>query len=165
MQITALSRRFVAIALGASLLAVPSVLGPTGPASGAEIVTSGGRVGPGTQLVTGGRSCTANFVFRDARRRVFVGYAASCAVRKAATAGNACSARPLPRGTRVRLADRGRTLGYGVLRYSWLVHRRDLGDEAEHADRREAHDEVRQADHDLVEALPELALGAAERLG
>jgi len=103
------------IALGvltATLLAV----GLSGPAAAAPGVTAG-RIGPGTQLVTAGRSCTANFVFRDAQHRVFVGYAASCATRTPAGAAGTC-ARSLPQGTVVRLADRGRTLGYGALRYS-----------------------------------------------
>ena len=102
------------IALGvvtAALLAA----GLSGPATAAPGVGVG-RIGPGTQLVTAGRSCTANFVFRDAQHRVYVGYAASCATRTAGAAGTC--ARSLPQGTVVRLADRGRTLGYGALRYS-----------------------------------------------
>jgi hypothetical protein len=97
-----------------SLLVAITVLTPTGPAT----ATPTGRVGPGTQLVTAGHTCTANFVFRDARHRVFLGYAASCATRRTAPAGR-CG-RSLPMGTSVRLADRGRTLGHGVLRYSSL---------------------------------------------
>jgi hypothetical protein len=100
-------------ALG-SLLAAITVLAPTGPATAA----TAGRVGPGVQLVTAGHTCTANFVFRDARHRLFVGYAASCATRRE-TAPGAC-ARSLPAGTKVRLVDRGRTVGHGVLRYSSL---------------------------------------------
>ena len=100
-----------------------TVLGPTGPATAA----SAGRIGPGTQMVTDGRGCTANFVFRDGRRRLYVGYAASCALRRAASGGNACSARSLPLGTRVRFADRGRTVGFGELRYSSLRAMRRSG--------------------------------------
>jgi hypothetical protein len=111
--------------LGA-LLAAVTVLAPSGPASAA----APGRIGPGTQLVTAGHACTANFVFRDARHRVYLGYAASCATR-AVTAPGSC-ARALPAGTRVRLADRGRTVAYGVLRYSSLraLHRAGVTDAA-----------------------------------
>lgn len=115
-----------AIVLLGAVIAALTVLGSTGPA-GAASSTAGGRVGPGTQLVTGGRSCAANFVFRDAAHRVYLGYAASCATRHSAPASEACAARPLPTGTPVRLADRGRTLGYGTLRYSSLRALRRAG--------------------------------------
>jgi len=106
------SKGFLLTSVLGGLLAVLTVLAPTGPASAATT----GRVAPGIQLVTAGHACTANFVFRDARHRVFVGYAASCATRGVPAAGRC--ARSAPLGTRVRLADRGRTLGYGVLGYS-----------------------------------------------
>jgi hypothetical protein len=108
------SKRFLLTSVLGALLAAITVLAPTGPATAA----TAGRIGPGTQLVTAGHACTANFVFRDARRRVFLGYAASCATRLVAAPGT--YARSLPLGTKVRLADRGRTLGHGVLRYSSL---------------------------------------------
>jgi hypothetical protein len=123
MQITALRRAFLAFVAAAVAAAVVTVAGPAGPATAA----GAGRIGPGTQLVTAGRACTANFVFRDARHRVFLGYAASCATRSLVPAGRACSARSLPLGTRVRLADGGRTLGYGELRYSSLRSLRRAG--------------------------------------
>ena len=106
--------------------AVLTMVGSTGPASAASASVAG-RVGPGTQLVTGGRSCTASFVFRDARGHVYLGYAASCATRSAAAPANACSARPLPAGTPVRRVDQGRTAGYGELRYSSLRALRKAG--------------------------------------
>lgn len=116
--------------LGAAVLtvlaAVLAVLGTTGPAVAADAVTAG-RIGPGTQVVTAGRSCTANFLFRDARQRVYLGYAASCATRSRVTGPGTCAARSLPLGTRVRLVDRGHTLGYGTLRYSSLRAERRLG--------------------------------------
>jgi hypothetical protein len=112
MQRTGSRTLAVLIALAAAVV----VLGPTGPASAA----ADGRIGPGTQLVTGGHTCTASFVFRDARKRVYLGYAASCATGRAATAGNPCAARPLALGTTVRLVDRGRSLGRGELSYSSL---------------------------------------------
>ena len=123
MQITGHRRGFLAVAVLIAAVSTVTALGPTGPATAA----AAGRIGPGTQLVTGGRVCTANFVFRDARHRVFVGYAASCATRTAATGGDACTARSLPLGTRVRFADRGRTVGYGELRYSSLRTLRRAG--------------------------------------
>jgi hypothetical protein len=116
---------FWATVVLSTVVPVLAVLGTTGPA-GAASTSVVGRVGPGTQLVTAGRSCTANFVFRDAAHRTYLGYAASCATRSATTAG-ACSARPLPSGTPVRLADRGRTLGYGELGYSSLRALRRAG--------------------------------------
>lgn len=123
MQIRAHRKGFLALATVVSAVVTVTLLGATGPAAAA----GSGRIGPGTQLVTAGRTCTANFVFRDARHRVFVGYAASCATRTAASAGGACTARSLALGTRVRFADRGRTVGYGELRYSSLRALRRAG--------------------------------------
>lgn len=119
--VQARSWAMVVLGLVATLLTVVST---TGPATASAV---GGRVGPGTQMVTGGRSCTASFVFRDARGHVYLGYAASCATRKAVPAANACSARPLPAGTPVRLVNQGRTAGYGALRYSSLRSLRQAG--------------------------------------
>jgi hypothetical protein len=123
MQITALRRAFLGLVAVVVAATAVTVLGPAGPAAAA----GAGRIGPGTQLVTAGRACTANFVFRDARHRVFLGYAASCATRRLEPAARACRARLLPLGTRVRLADGGRTLGYGELRYSSLRSLRRAG--------------------------------------
>jgi hypothetical protein len=120
------SKGFWATVVLSTVAAAITVVGSTGPASAAP-ATAGGRVGPGTQLVTAGRTCTANFVFRDARAHVYLGYAASCATRSPVAPADACSARPLPTGTSVRLADRGRTLGYGTLRYSSLRALRHAG--------------------------------------
>lgn len=107
--------------------AVAALLAATsGPVAAASWGSGAVGIGPGTELVTAGRACSANFVFRDSQRRVYLGYAASCATRQAVT-GNACTARSLPLGTRVRLSDRGRTLGYGELRYSSLRAMRRAG--------------------------------------
>jgi hypothetical protein len=110
--------------LAAALLGV----GPTGPATASmgSATATAGRIGPGVQLVTGGRACTASFVFR-AGHRVFLGYAASCATRTPVTGTDSCRARPLPRGTVVRLVDRGRTVGHGRLAYSSLRALRRAG--------------------------------------
>lgn len=119
------SKGFLASVLASAAVAV-AVLGTAGPAVAAHAAASPGPIGPGTQLVTGGRSCTANFVFRDAQRRVFLGYAASCATRGAVTT-SACGTRSLPMGAQVRLVVRGRTVGYGALRYSSLRAMRAAG--------------------------------------
>ena len=108
------------------LAALLVVVGATGPAAAADAVATR-RIGPGTQIVTAHRSCTANFLFRDARHRVYLGYAASCATRSRVTGPGTCTARSLPMGTRVRLVNRGHTLGYGTLRYSSLRAERRLG--------------------------------------
>jgi hypothetical protein len=132
MQIRQTRARLLAVALLSVVVALVVATGATGPAAAAPGAGAAGRIGPGTQLVTDGRTCTANFVFRDARDRLYLGYAASCATRRAATAGSPCSARSLPLGTRVSLADRGRTLGFGELRYSSLraMHRAGVTDPA-----------------------------------
>jgi len=83
---------------------------------------------PGVQMYTAGAQCTANFVFTDARGRVYVGYAAHCAGLGEATDTDGCEAGSLPLGTPVRfarggtLAGSGETLGRGRLAYSsWLT--------------------------------------------
>jgi hypothetical protein len=83
---------------------------------------------PGVQMYTKGAQCTANFVFTDARRRVYLGYAAHCAGTGEATDTNGCDAASLPLGTRVRFASggspagAGQTVGRGRLVYSsWLT--------------------------------------------
>jgi len=123
MQITGHRKGFLAVVVVAAVVALVAVVVPTGPA----VAAGAGRIGPGTQVVAGGRTCTAGFVFRDAQHRVFVGYAASCATRSAATGSNPCSARSLALGTKVRFADRGHTVGYGKLRYSSLRAMRRAG--------------------------------------
>jgi hypothetical protein len=121
---------FWAGALVSAVVAALLVVGPTGPATASTVAvtaTSGaGRVGPGVQLVTAGRACSASFVFR-AGHRVFLGYAASCATRTRVTGTDSCHARPLPRGTRVRIVDRGHTVGHGRLAYSSLRALRRTG--------------------------------------
>jgi hypothetical protein len=123
MQIHGHGKGFLVTAVLGAVTAAVTVLGTTGPASAA----GAGRIGPGTQMVTAGSSCTANFVFRDGRGRVFVGYAATCATSRVARGGDACTARSLALGTRVRFADRGRTVGYGTLSYSSLRAMRRAG--------------------------------------
>lgn len=86
---------------------------------------------PGVQMYTNGAQCTGNFVFKDRRGRVYVGYSAHCAGLGEATETDGCRARSLPLGTRVRFAEggspagAGTTVGYGRLAYSsWITMRR-----------------------------------------
>jgi hypothetical protein len=79
---------------------------------------------PGVQMFTKGAQCTGNFVFSDAAGRTYVGYAAHCAGKGAATDTNGCNTDSQPLGTTVRfaegatLATSGTTLGHGTLVYS-----------------------------------------------
>ena len=141
----------IASVLAAVVLAALTVLATGGPATAAGAVTAS-RVGPGTQLVTAGRTCAANFVFRDAQGHVYLGYAASCATRTTTATG--CAARSLPMGTEVRLAERGRTVGHGTLRYSSLqaMHRAGVTDAATCAANDFALVQVRGAARRLVSA-------------
>lgn len=82
---------------------------------------------PGVQMYTKGAQCTGNFVFKDARERVYVGYSAHCAGKGAATDTD-CDTPSLPLGTTVRfarggsLATGGEKVGRGRLAYSsWLT--------------------------------------------
>ncbi len=81
-------------------------------------------------MFTKGAQCTGNFVFKDRIGRVYVGYAAHCAGKGAATDTNGCNTRSHPIGTRVRfakgatLATNGTTVGGGTLVYSsWIKMR------------------------------------------
>ena len=124
------SKGFVRTALLGALVAGLLVIAPGGPASaswGPTPTAAARTIGPGTQLVTAGRSCSASFVFRDARKRLYLGYAASCATRTPVTGAVSCRTRPLPLGTRVRIADRGRTIAHGRLAYSSLRALRRAG--------------------------------------
>ena len=85
---------------------------------------------PGVQMFTRGGQCTGNFVFSDGAGRTYVGYAAHCAGRGAATDTNGCRTPSLPLGTPVRFArgatvvDPGTTVGRGTLAYSsWRTMR------------------------------------------
>jgi hypothetical protein len=89
------------------------------------------KIHPGVQMFTKGAQCTGNFVFKDRVGRIYVGYAAHCAGRGAATDTNGCNTPSHPIGTRVRfakgatLATNGTTVGGGTLVYSsWIkMHR------------------------------------------
>ncbi len=112
-----------------SVLAVSAVAPATGAVRWAAPATA--KIHPGVQMYTKGSQCTGNFVFRDRRGRVYVGYAAHCAGLDEATVTNGCRAKSLPVGTPVRfakggnLASRGTTVGYGRMVYSsWLTMQR-----------------------------------------
>ena len=86
---------------------------------------------PGVQMYTEGAQCTANFVFKDRRGRVYVGYAAHCAGLGEANDTNGCTTKSLPLGTPVSfvtggsLLTDGKTVGHGRLAYSsWLTMQR-----------------------------------------
>lgn len=123
-------------ALGLAMAPVLAVLGTGGAltpssASPAWAPASRATIRPGVMMYTKGAQCTGNFVFRDRRGRVYVGYAAHCAGTGTATDTNGCRTRSLPLGTRVRFSqggsavDTGTTVGRGRLAYSsWLTMRR-----------------------------------------
>ncbi|WP_244247018.1 hypothetical protein [Nocardioides euryhalodurans] len=93
---------------------------------------------PGVQMFTHGAQCTGNFVFRDRAGRTYVGYAAHCAGKGAATDTNGCDTRSVPIGTRVRfargatVADPGTTVGRGRLAYSSWRTMRAIGESRGH---------------------------------
>ena len=91
------------------------------------------KITPGVQMFTKGAQCTANFVYADGAGRTYVGYAAHCAGKGAATDTNGCNTRSLPLGTAVRFATgataatSGDTVGHGTLVYSSWLAMQDLG--------------------------------------
>jgi hypothetical protein len=85
---------------------------------------------PGVQMLTQNGQCTGNFVFTDARERVYVGYAAHCASSDEAPVSgtNGCRTPTHPIGTAVRFERGGSALisgelvGKGRLAYSsWVT--------------------------------------------
>ncbi len=119
------------VALVGLLAVVPLSLGAPAQATARWAPAAKARIHPGVQMYTKGAQCTANFVFKDRRDRVYVGYAAHCAGKGGATDTNGCKAKSLPLGTRVRFAkggslvDGGTTVGRGRLAYSsWITMRR-----------------------------------------
>ncbi|HYH34832.1 MAG TPA: hypothetical protein VD814_06750, partial [Nocardioides sp.] len=119
-----------------SLVALPPAA--TGTAAGERSArwapAATASITPGVQMFTRGAQCTGNFVFRDAAGRTYVGYAAHCAGRGAATDTDGCSTRSHPLGTRVRfargatVAGGGTTVGRGTLAYSSWRTMRALGE-------------------------------------
>ncbi len=129
------------MALGVLTALVVALASATAPPSGAIAVTDAPRttawapvgsatITPGVQMFTKGAQCTGNFVFRDGAGRTYVGYAAHCAGKGAATDTNGCHTRSVPLGTTVRfargatVATGGDTVGRGALAYSsWRTMR------------------------------------------
>jgi hypothetical protein len=120
------------------------VVGVTVAAAGASTVSAPGgavaaprwapadeaAIAPGVQMYTKGAQCTGNFVFKDAKDRVYVGYSAHCAGKGAATDTD-CDTASLPLGTPVTfrsggsLVTSGEKVGKGRLAYSsWLTMQR-----------------------------------------
>lgn len=123
--------RFLApalLALAGGVLAAPAA--PAGTRWAAPDVAV---ITPGVQMVTGGAQCTANFVFTDAKRRVYVGYSAHCAGLGTATDTNGCATDSHPLGTRVTFevggtpVSAGEVVGRGRLAYSSWRTMRELG--------------------------------------
>lgn len=116
----------VAILVSALVVLVPQAAhaGRWAPAGSATIT-------PGVQMLTEGAQCTANFVFTDHRRRVYVGYAAHCAGTGEATDTDGCTSGTRPLGTRVDFVrgaspqSDGTVVGRGRLVYSsWTTMQR-----------------------------------------
>jgi hypothetical protein len=88
-------------------------------------------LGPGVQTYTADAQCTANFVFIDRAKRVYLGQAAHCAGFADSSSTNGCRSRSRPLGTRVTFnsggawSTSGEVVGTGRLAYSsWLTMRR-----------------------------------------
>ncbi len=129
------SRRLAAAALAVVLVGSLAGTSPSAAEDGSVTTrwapVAKAKIHPGVQMYTKGAQCTGNFVFKDRRGRVYVGYAAHCAGTGAATDTNGCKAKSLRLGTRVRFAEQGSlvsdgtTVGRGRLAYSsWRTMRR-----------------------------------------
>ena len=123
----------IALLTGAALLLTPTSSQASEPRAtqsraGSWAPAGSAKLHPGVQAYTAGAQCTTNFVFADAARHVYLGYAAHCAGKGEATDTNGCNTASHPIGTRVRFAEGatvasgGTTLGHGRLAYSsWLA--------------------------------------------
>jgi hypothetical protein len=108
-----------------------SAAGLTVPAAGAGRAwapVSSAKLGPGVQAYTGDGQCTADFVFVDAAKHVYLGQAAHCAERGESSHGDGCHTASRPPGTQVTFnrggfSDKtGSVVGSGTLAYSsWLT--------------------------------------------
>jgi hypothetical protein len=129
-RLLALTANLVSVVLAGTLLGSTGVPADAAAASRWAPV-SRATITPGVQMVTRGAQCTGNFVFTDARARVYVGYAAHCAGRGEATDTNGCQTHSVALGTPVTfvkgmsVATPGTTVGRGRLAYSsWIDMRR-----------------------------------------
>jgi hypothetical protein len=117
-------------ATAALVVAGPSSADAAGAASARWAPAATAAIHPGVQMFTKGAQCTGNFVFtRDGA--VYVGYAAHCAGKGAATDTNGCKTKSYPLGTKVtfnksaNLASAGTVVGTGKLVYSsWIAMHR-----------------------------------------
>jgi hypothetical protein len=111
------------VAAGAAVLAVvawgcaaaPSARAADPPPGRTWTSPGYAKIRPGIATDTAGNPCTTNFVFTDAARHVYLGYAAHCAAPDGETDTNSCTASSLPLGTPVTLVGSGVT---GTLAYS-----------------------------------------------
>jgi hypothetical protein len=125
-------KRFVLATLSTAAIVLGLLAAGTAPAAaGRWAPADRAQITPGVQMYTKGAQCTANFVFTDAARRVYVGYAAHCAGTGEATDTDGCQSGSHPLGTKVRFArggtlvGGGTTVGRGRLAYSsWITEHR-----------------------------------------
>ena len=120
-----------------SAAALAGALGTSAPAGAATTTQSwapadSAKIHPGTQMYTDGAQCTGNFVFADGAGNTYVGYAAHCAGKGAATDTGGCDTPSLPLGTKVdfveggSLVSSGTRVGGGTLAYSsWNTMQRN----------------------------------------
>jgi hypothetical protein len=129
-----LSRTLLA-SVFAALIAAASLATSAGSADAAPSWAPAGTaaIHPGTMMYTDGAQCTANFVYTDSAGNVYVGYAAHCAGKGAATDTNGCNVDSVPLGTKVtftndgNLASEGTPVGTGTLAYSSWITEKQLG--------------------------------------
>ena len=125
--------RFLPVIAAAACAAVLTVAAPTVAGAASRVhwaPAASAAIHPGVQMFTKGAQCTGNFVFtRDGA--VYVGYAAHCAGKGAATDTNGCNTKSYPLGTTVtfkkgaNLAGNGTVVGTGKLVYSsWIAMHR-----------------------------------------
>jgi hypothetical protein len=108
-----------------------SAAGITVPAAGAGRTWApegSAKLGPGVQAYTGDGQCTADFVFVDAAKHVYLGQAAHCAERGESSHADGCHTASRPLGTQVTFNrggfsdNSGSVVGRGTLAYSsWLT--------------------------------------------
>lgn len=113
------------------LLATVGLATSTAEAAPRWAPAASASIRPGTMMYTDGAQCTGNFVFTDSAGRVYVGYAAHCAGKGAATDTNGCNQASVALGTRVTFtndgnpASEGTPVGRGRLAYSsWITEQR-----------------------------------------
>ena len=126
-------RTLLAIVASALLAAGSLALTTTAEAAPSWAPADSALIHPGTMMYTDGAQCTANFVFTDSSGNVYVGYAAHCAGKGAATDTNGCNVDSVPLGTRVtftnngNVASEGTPVGHGTLAYSSWITEKQLG--------------------------------------